>query len=132
MSVTITLRDETTSGESQDAGTLEFETESTTVRELIRSRVYQDVKDHNAKRNQNRFTGLVQPTDTERDLNGYRLKTPRQINWKTPFDIAMDGFEKKRILILVNDGQVESLDEMVKLTHDTTVSFLQLVPLVGG
>ncbi|GJM26445.1 MAG: hypothetical protein DHS20C16_28600 [Phycisphaerae bacterium] len=132
MSYTITIRDETTGGDITVAGTLEFETERTTVRELIRSRVYQDVKDHNALQNQQLFGGLIQPTDTESDLNGYRFKKPRQVDWKKQFEVALKGFEEYQILILVNDRQVESLDDEVILTRETVVSFLRLIPLIGG
>ena len=46
MTTTLTVRDETTAGESHDAITLEFLTEHITVRELIRERVFQEVKDY--------------------------------------------------------------------------------------
>ncbi len=132
MSITIAIRDETTSGDIRDAGTLEFESERTTVRELIRSRVYQEVKDYNTKRNQTHFGGLVQPTDTEKELNGYRFKQPRQVDWKQQFDVALKAFDENQILILVNDRQVETLDEDIVLAKETVVSFLRLIPLVGG
>lgn len=132
MSITITVQDETTGGERQDACTLEFPTERITVRELIRSRVYQEVKDHNVKRNQGVFRGLVQPSDAERELNGFRLKTPREVDWRKQFEVALESFERNGFLILVDDRQVESLDEEVELSKDTSIAFLRLVPLVGG
>ena len=132
MSITIAIRDETTSGDIRDAGTLEFESERTTVRELIRSRVYQEVKDHNTKRNQTHFGGLVQPTDTERELNGYRFKQPRQLDWKRQFDVALKAFDENQILLLVNDRQVEALDEEIVLAKETVVAFVRLIALVGG
>ena len=48
MPATLTVRDETTTGQSFEAITLEFLTDHITVRELIRERVYQEVKDFNA------------------------------------------------------------------------------------
>ena len=45
MSVTLTIRDENTAGDTTHTLTLDFLTERITVRELIRSRVYQEVKD---------------------------------------------------------------------------------------
>jgi hypothetical protein len=35
-------------------------------------------------------------------------------------------------LVLVDDHQIESLDEQVNLGIDTRVSFVKLVPLIGG
>src|SRR5437764_14177437 len=47
---TITVRDETFPGRRAAELTLEFLTERVTVRELIRSRVYQEVTEYNAAR----------------------------------------------------------------------------------
>jgi hypothetical protein len=49
MTVTLRIRDETTSGDVYDERSLEFPTERITVRELIRERVYQEVQDFNLK-----------------------------------------------------------------------------------
>jgi len=132
MPTTLIIRDEEMTGKTVNEFSLEFLTEHITVRELIRSRVFQEVKDHNAKQNQTEFRGLVQPTDAERTLNGYRFKTPRRIDWQRQFEKAIEAFEKNQILILVNDRQVESLDEEIEVETDTTVSFLRLTLLVGG
>lgn len=129
---TLKIRDEELNGKSLGEFSLDFLTERITVRELIRSRVYQEVKDHNAKQNQAVFQGLVQPTDAEQTLNGYRLKKPRSIDWQEQFDKAIDAFQKNQILILVNDRQMESLEEKIDVAPDTSVSFLRLTLLVGG
>lgn len=132
MATTLTVRDEEMTGKTVAEFSLEFLTERITIRELIRSRVYQEVKDHNAKQNQGEFKGLIQPTDAERTLNGFRLKKPRQINWKEQFEKAIEAFEKSQMLILVNDRQAESLEEEIEIATDTSVSFLRLTLLVGG
>ena len=56
----LNIRDETLSGESLHEWSLEVMTERITVRELIRSRVYQEVQDHNLKQGPI-FRGLVGP-----------------------------------------------------------------------
>ena len=133
MPATLTYHDETTAGSRGDTAELTFPTERITVRELIRERVYQEVQDHNRRLDPRpTFAGLVQPTDAERTLNGYRLKEPRQIDWKPQFEAALAGFEKNHILVLVNDHQAASLDEAIEITRGTEVSFLKLTPLVGG
>jgi hypothetical protein len=78
---TLTIRDQSTGGGTLHEFALEVLTERITVRELIRSRVYQEVQDYN-RRQPPVFQGLVQPTDAERALNGFKLKKPRQIDWK--------------------------------------------------
>lgn len=131
MPATLTIHDETTSGRRTHSFTLEFPTERITVRELIRERVYQEVDDHN--RNQHDvYRGLIQPTDAEVVLNGFKLRQPRQIDWKAQFDNAIEAFQASRILVLVNDHQAASLDETIEITRGTEVTFLRLVMLVGG
>ena len=132
MTTTLTIRDEEMTGKTVNEFSLEFPTERITVRELIRSRVFQEVKDHNAKQNQAEFQGLVQPTDAERTLNGFRLKKARQIDWKEQFEKAVEAFENNQVLILVNDRQTESLDEEIEVAADTSIAFLRLTLLVGG
>ena len=127
----LNIRDETLSGESLHEWALEVMTERMTVRELIRSRVYQEVQDHNLKEGQV-FYGLVQPEEAEKSLNGWKLKKPRQLDWKRQYDRAIEAFEANQVLILVNDRQVESLDEEFVVEPQTRVTFLRLTPLVGG
>lgn len=133
----LTVRDESTDGRTVGQSVVEFLTEQVTVEELIRSRVYQEVQDYN-RRQPERFQGLVRPTEAEAELNGFKLKTPRSIDWKTQFDAAKRAFERNQVLILVDDRQMERLDETIDLRPGTaeraatSVTFLKLTPLVGG
>jgi hypothetical protein len=131
MPATLTINDQTPSGKTTHSVTLEFPTERITVRELIRSRVYQEVQDYN-QRMPETFRGLVRPTDAEQTLNGFKLRKGREIDWKQQFEKACDGFKRNGFFILVDDRQVEDLDETVELRHGTEVSFVRLMPLVGG
>lgn len=133
MPITLNVCDETTAGEKTNAMSLDFLTERITVRELIRSRVYQEVKDYNVRAQQDTFfRGLVQPNDTEHELNGFRLRKPRHIDWKEQFDVALESFKRNGFLILIDKKQAEDLDDEIEITSDTEVSFVRLVPLVGG
>jgi hypothetical protein len=136
MSVTLTVRDESTAGDVYDEMPLEFPTERITVRELIRERVYQEVQDFNRKRDEQVFRGLVQPTDAERILNGkpteYRLKNHRVIEWKPQYEKAIEAFDRNGYFILIDDKQAESLDQEFVIGHGTVVSFVKLTLLVGG
>ena len=131
MSVTLTIRDENMTGETLHETLLEFPQETITVRELIRSRVYQEVQDHNVQTPET-FRGLIQPTESEQTLNGFRMKKKRQIDWKPQFEKAIEAFERTQILILVDDRQVESADETITLTPSTNIAFLRMTLLVGG
>lgn len=133
--MSLTLYDETPNGQKQQVLVLTLLTETITVRELIRSRVYQEVKDYNTRR-PDTFNTLVQPTDAEKTLNGYRLRQPRTINWETQFEKALAAFQSQGFIVLVDDRQMEDLDEVIEIKPGTQVSFLmsflKLIPLVGG
>ena len=131
MTATLTIRDETLSGESFNEWALEVTSERVTIREIIRGRIYQEVQDHNLQCGAP-FRGLVQPEEAERALNGDAPKTLRQIDWKRQFERAVEGFEKNQILLLVNERQAESLDQEVVVGPGATVTFLRLTLLVGG
>lgn len=136
MSVTLTIRDESTSGDVQHEQTLEFPSERITIRDLIRERVYQEVQDFNRNRGERAFRGLIEPTDAERVLNGkvteYRLKVDRQIDWKPQFEKAIEAFDRLGFFILIDDKQAEKLDQEFEIGRGTIVSFVKLTPLVGG
>ncbi len=131
MTATLTIRDETLGGEPLHEWALEVLTERISVRELIRSRVYQEVQDHNL-RNADVFRGMIQPEESEKTLNGWKLKKPRQLDWKKQFECALEAFHQNQILILINDRQAESLEEEVVVEPTTAVTFLRLMPLAGG
>ena len=131
MSATLTIRDESLSGEPLREWELEVTAEQMTVRELIRSRVYQEVQDYNLRCGPV-FQGLVRPEEAEKTLNGWKLKKPRPLDWKVQFDRAVEAFEKNQVLVLVNDRQAESLDEEFAVGPQTRMSLLRLTPLVGG
>lgn len=131
MATALTVRDETPFGETTGALTLEFLTERVTMRELIRSRVYQEVTEYNAQQG-GLFKGLVQPRDAERTREGFRLRTPRRIDWAEQYELALASFARNGFLILVDDRQVTDLDAELEIRHDTEVSFVRLVLLVGG
>ena len=131
MAATLTIHDESATGETLLELTLNVSAERITVRDLIRQRVWQEVEEYN-RRKPDTFRGLVQPTDSERTLNGYRLKQPRPLDANTQLAKAIDAFQGNQIIMLVDDRQVESLDEEITLLPNTRVSFLRLTPLVGG
>lgn len=128
---TITISDERGIGNKTAVRTLDFQSETVSVRELIRRRVHDEVNDYNATLPEH-FQGLVQPTDAERELNGYRLKTRRKLDVEAQYARALEGFEARSFLVLVDDQQIVDLDAPVTLSPSTEVTFLQLVPLVGG
>lgn len=127
---TVLVRDETIGGHTPREWSLELPAEQTTVRELIRSRVYQEVQDFNLGQ-KTEFLGLVQPEGLHPSPAGKR-RAPREIDWKSQFDLALRAFRENQLLLLVDDRQVESLDQLIEIGSSTRVTFLRLVLLVGG
>lgn len=129
---TILMRDEEMTGKALGEFTLDVLTESLTVRELLRSRVYQQIKDHNVRQT-GIFDEIVQPSADEQVLNGERTaRQNRPKDWKPYFERAVKAYEANRILVIVDDEQTESLDQQVRVHSRTEVVFMKLVPLVGG
>jgi len=131
MAATLTIHDETASGQKTNTFTLHCLTDRMTVRELIRARIFQEVQDYN-QREPEYFRGLVEPSAAERILNGYKLKAKRKIDWEDQFKRAVEAFDRNGFFVLVGEHQAESLDEQFDVAVDTEVSFVKLVPLVGG
>jgi len=105
--------------------------ETISVRELIRLRVFQEVEEVNNQQPAV-FRMLVQPGEAERTLNGYKFKKPRQVDPQKQFEKAIETFEGNGFIVLVDDRQVGTLDDEIALHPETEISFLKLVPLVGG
>jgi len=131
MAISLMIYDETLLGAKNDALTLDFLNETITVDELIRERVYEEVREYNASKPEY-FRGLVQPTDAETTLNGPRLIERRKVDWEKQYAVAIEAFKRNGFFILVDDRQVASLTETIALSPMTQVSFVKLVPLVGG
>jgi hypothetical protein len=134
MSTTLKIKDETTFslGGGDDRGfTLDVPDERITVRGLIRARVYREVHDYNLDQPEF-FHGLVQPSDAERSLNGFKMRTRRRIDPEKQFELAKRAFYSNGFIVLLDDRQVDELEEEIEIRPDTTVTFLKLVPLVGG
>ncbi|MEU7924453.1 hypothetical protein [Micromonospora sp. NPDC049107] len=129
--VTVMVRDETATGRAVDSWPLTGLPERISARELVRLRVREEVARFNAARPRH-FRGLVQPTDTEATLNGYRVAPGRRLDWEAQADRACVAFSHNGFLLLVGDHQVDDLDEEIDLRSDLDVAFVRLVALVGG
>lgn len=128
---TLKIQDTTFAGKILHEIALSFADECVTVREIITARVNQEVAAYNQKLGTH-FHGLVEPTDAERDLNGFKMKTRKVVDAEKQVYIALEAFQRNGFFVLVDNIQAESLDTEVMITADTTVSFIKLTPLVGG
>jgi hypothetical protein len=127
------IRDETTAslGKTEHTFTVHISGEKISLRELVHLRVTQEVEEFNS-RQPAVFRMLVQPNDTERTLNGYKFHKPRLVDADTQYEKAIEAFEGNGFIVLVDDYQIENLDDEIAFRPETSITFLKLVPLVGG
>ncbi len=131
MPVTIYIWDEVIPGQRSSSDAVTVQQSETTAREIIRSRVQQEVARHNQSLPEV-FHGLVRPEESEQILNGFRMKTKRPLDWEVQVQRACSSFERNGFLVLVDGRQVCELDERIDLRPKSEVQFVKLVPLVGG
>lgn len=136
---TLTIRDESATGESLHEWELTDLSDRITVRELIRSRVYQEVRDRQVRRANTRDEPL--PTSPEGRVLAARAASglvtskaadPAKVDWRKQVEIACRAFEAGGLIVLIDDAQVTSLETEFDVGPSTDVAFLRLTPLIGG
>ena len=55
-----------------------------------------------------------------------------KIDWEAQYARAIEAFTRNGFFVLVDDQQLESLDDEIFVRPGTAISFVKLVPLVGG
>jgi hypothetical protein len=129
--MTIAIKDENFSGSIIQEINLYFQQENVTVRDIITQRVIHEVENYNQKLPEY-FNGLVEPSDAEKTINGFKLTTRKMIDAEKQVYVALDAFTKNGYFLLIDTIQSESLEQEVFLKSTTSISFSKLTPLVGG
>jgi hypothetical protein len=129
--VLLKIQDESATGKILNEISIALKNELCTVRDIVEARVFSEVENYNKKLPEF-YNGLVAPLDSEKSLNGYKLKTKRLLDPEKQFYIALDAFKKNGYFVLIDNKQAETLEEEVLVTKNTIVSFVKLTPLVGG
>lgn len=124
---TLVIHDESASGQPLASLELADLPDLITVRELIGHRVRAEVARHNAAPAM-AWRGLVTP----QEATARGLTSTRRIEWERQADIAERAFARNGFFVLVGHRQVERLDEVIDLALEEHISFVKLVPLVGG
>ncbi len=139
----LTISDERLGREKTPALTLDCLTESLSVRELIRQRIYQEVQDYNQKIEEKSSRPLprllVEPTEQEAQLNAKpskigpaKQRRRQKVDWEKQFELACKAFNSNGFFVLIGDRQADELDEVFPVKVDTEITFVKLVSLVGG
>src|SRR6266545_7970261 len=111
---------------------LGFPAQQITVRECIRTRVYHEVEEYNAHR-PGAFQGLIQPTEAEQTLNGYRLPKNHRINPEAQFQKALVAFERNADILkgLVWLCAEREDREIVRALAGLAISSYRKLPTIG-
>ncbi len=75
---------------------------------------------------------LTATRTTAREVIRETIRREAPADWESRFARAVEAFEHNGIILLVADRQIEDLDEPIEIAPETDVTFLKLVPLVGG
>jgi hypothetical protein len=127
----VTIKDETSGGNVLSEIQIPVKGKLVTVKDIIEARVEFEVKKYNEKLPEY-FLGLVQPSQAEKTLNGYRMRERKKVDVEKQIYIALDAYQKNGYFVLVDDKQADSLDQEVNIKPKTVVSFVKLTPLIGG
>jgi hypothetical protein len=131
MPITVKIQDQSGAGRVGATTTLEGISHKITLRDLVRTRVREEVARYNAGP-EPIFSGLVMPEGAQPTHEGFRMPQPRRIDWQQQADRAIQAFQRNGFFVLVDDRQVTELDEPLDLTPDSDIRFIRLVQLVGG
>lgn len=129
--ITLSIKDENFSGKVLQEVLVGFNTETVTVKDIIEARVRQEVANYNNKLPEY-YNGLIEPTDAEKTINGYKLRSKKPIDAEKQVYVALDAFQKNGFFVLADSQQCISLDQQIHLKEKIKISFVKLTPLVGG
>jgi len=130
-SIVLTIRDTTGTGKILNEIDISLKSNRVTVKEIIEARVLAEVENYNTQLPEY-FQGLVQPSEAETTLNGYKMKERKKVDPEKQVYVALDAFMKNGFFLLIDKFQADTLDQEVDISSDTQINFLKLTPLVGG
>jgi|ERR1700684_6249 hypothetical protein len=129
--ITVVIKDQSGAGKVTASITLESIDNRIALRDLIRTRVREEVARYNATL-ADVFQGLVMPDGAQPTREGFRMPVRRRVDWEQQADLALDAWGRNAFFILVGGRQVTDLDEVLELTAESDIRFLRLVQLAGG
>jgi hypothetical protein len=129
--ITVTIKDQSGAGKVAATITIDGIDRCITLRDLIRTRVREEVARYNATR-ADIFQGLVMPDGAQPAPEGFRMPARRRIDWGQQAGLAVDALARNGFFVLVGERQVTDLDEVLELTAEADIRFIRLVQLVGG
>ncbi|MCK5889317.1 MAG: hypothetical protein KAG19_05185 [Methylococcales bacterium] len=125
------IKDETAMGQIMYEFDLPLNRPQVSVKDIISERVKLEIENYsNEKPSQGH--SLFKVSEMEKTLNQHEPKTPLILDIKKQVAIALRAFEGNEYFIIIGKAQVESLEQRVDIKENLSVSFMKLVPIVGG
>lgn len=133
------IRDENAYGKIYNEFKLCFDSVQITVSDIVTERVYHEVEKYKQHAQDYQYA-LVKPKQDEILLNqsipnarkNSANHSRKEINAAYQVEVALKAFTSNGYFILIDDIQAGSLAQIVTIKPGTTVSFMRLMPLVGG
>lgn len=126
--VTVTIKDVTGAGKVTGTITIEGIDSHITLRDLIRTRVREEVARYNANLT-GIFRGLVMPNGAQPAPGGFRIPAGREVDWEQQADRTLDAWAHGGFSVRVGRW-ISLLDEVLELTAESDIRFVRLVRLV--
>ena len=111
--------------------------DSLTLRDLITKIVLHEVEAFRTRQEERRLTRIISRAEIERgvavgkiDMGGRDLQ--QEIDPQQAVGTALLAFEDGFYFVFLDGAQQKSLDQTVFVRPDSQVTFVRLVPLVGG
>jgi hypothetical protein len=111
--------------------------DSLTLRDLITRIVLHEVEAFRARQEERRLTRIISRAEIERgvaagkiDMGGRDLQ--QEVDPQQAVGAALLAFEDGFYFVFLDGSQQKSLDQTVFVRPDSQVTFVRLVPLVGG
>jgi len=127
----VRLVDESPGNAEQLWLSIEAPSERLTLRDLIRLRVECEVERYNACLPE-RYHGLIELDERERILQGRRPGRIRPLDPDKQVERAWKSFETNGFFVSIDGESIDSLDAQLRITPQSDIRFLKLVPLMGG
>ncbi len=128
MGIAVKVTDKTHSGDILSESMIELFTEIVTVKQLIHSRVTQEVEklDYKCKADTVKLCG------EELLISEFQLGSKKELDLEKCQKAAIHAFQSNNYFLLIDNKQVTCLEEAILVSSTTEITFLKLIPLAGG
>lgn len=117
---TLVIRDEDSAGNLLNQIEIPLSSQVLTLRDVIAERVLQEIE-----------TARKRTTDLPYGLVTQQAPA-NEVDYEQELIRALAAFGENRYFVLIDDRQIEDLDETVSLRDAAIMTFVRLIPIVGG